>query len=265
MTSGILKRYAMHMKPHQAVAGIVAFLVLLAGWAWFVFVRPDSPSALTSSQPFNFESTPVTDYPAARPQTKSAPVAVGAPSPSPIALKGMSENHGSSNRSHLDVPVFLTPKLEASARQAKSFLSLMKNPANFIESRSALKTPGTLKKFLADKNAVDNYMNSDMVRVVLNSPAVAKSILASPGVVGAFLASPAMRDREAVRTLLSSRLLAKMLDCPGIQGALNDRDVIQKMVTDPQTLRWLAENPDAMKPLASAAPDLARSLGAARR
>ena len=155
-------------------------------------------------------------------------------------------------------------KAERWARGQSALRSLLRAPAGFLLSRSALRAPAALRRFLDDKRAVESYLSSPLVRAALVSPAVAKAVLGNPAVAGAVLTAPAMRDPEAVRALLGSRLLRKVLDCPGVQAALEDRRLIESVAADPRVGRWLAENPQALRALAQAAPALAGLTGRSR-
>lgn len=235
--------------------------------AWSVLSRPDD-AALSSeaARPFDLQSAP--PRAAAPAPVEELRDAVAAPaSPRPILYEGLAAARSAPAPTAVEAAErsIVTPALEAGVRRSRFFAALMSAPAKFLASRSALKSPRALRDFLADKSGVDAYMNSAVVRVALASPVVAKSILGRPALVRAFLESPAMRNPDSVRALLSSRMVVKMMDCPGVQEALADPAVIRSLAADPETLRWLGENPRALDALVSAAPALARSLGAAAR
>ena len=239
--------------------------------AWSVMSRPDA-ALITSEQAHSFD---LKEAPSAAPTAAPRPVeelhdAVAAPvSPRPIAMAGMAATAPAAPAAPAavrpQVRPFLTPQLETAVRKSKFFAAMLRAPARFLVAASALKSPRALRSFLENKSGVEAYMNSTVVRVVLNSPSVAKSVLGSPALVRAFLSSPAMKDPQAVRELLESRMVVKMLDCPGVQEALADPAVIRNMLADPGTIQWMGENPEAMHAIASAAPALARSLSAATR
>jgi hypothetical protein len=249
----------------KRVLGVVSVVGLVGASSfvtWSVLARPDD-AALTSEQAHAFDfmeaprSAPAVPAPAAAEDLRDA---VAAPvSPRPIPLESMAV--AAATQPEPAARRLVTPELETAARRSKFFTALLSAPVRFLAAGTALKSPRALRGFLADKDGVEAYMNSALVRVVLNSPAAAKSVLGSPILVRAFLATPALRDPAAVRELLGSRMLVKMLDCPGVQEALADPAVIRNMVADPATLEWLAENPAALKAVASAAPALGRSLG----
>jgi hypothetical protein len=159
----------------------------------------------------------------------------------------------------------ITAKAEAWAKKHRLLAAMAARPAKFLMTRSSLGSPRALRAFLADPKKVDAYMNSALVRIAINSPAVAKAVLGNPAVVRAFLASPAMRDPKAVRALLGSPMVRKMLDCPAIQEALGDPAVMRRMVADPETIRWIASHPDALMAIATAAPALGDAFGAKTR
>lgn len=154
----------------------------------------------------------------------------------------------------------ITPRAEAWAKKHKFLSGLIAKPASFLMGRSSLGSARDLRAFLSDPQKVDAYMNSALVRVTINSPTVAKALLGNPAVIRAFLAMPAMRDPQAVRALLGSPMLRKMLDCPAIQEALGDPEVMNKMIADPKTIQWIASHPDALMAIASAAPALGDAL-----
>lgn len=158
----------------------------------------------------------------------------------------------------------ITPKAESWAKRHKFFSDIAARPAAALLARGPLGSARALRAFLSDRKKVDSYMNSAIVRVTLNSPTAAKALLGNPVVVRAALATPAMRDGQAVRALLGSPMLKKMLDCPAVQEALADPGVIQRMITDPQTILWLAHHPDVMTAIGTAAPALAEAAGSQR-
>ncbi|MDX6770770.1 MAG: hypothetical protein SF051_14640 [Elusimicrobiota bacterium] len=157
------------------------------------------------------------------------------------------------------VPV-VTAKAVKWARTHRVFAAFLKAPARMLAGKGArLASPGALKTFLADREQVEAYLDSPLVRIALNSPVVSKALLSDPKVATAFLGSPAMRDPEAVKALMTSSLFRKIMDCPGPQGALEDPSTLTSLVSNPATLRWLGENPDAMSGIAAAAPALAQA------
>lgn len=253
------------MKNSLAALSVIGLLGASGFVAWSVLSSPDA-TTLTSEQAgsFDFKEGPAPAPAAPRPAEELRDAVASPASPRPIPLESMASSARPVEAApRALVPTFLTPKLEAGVRHGRIFAALLRAPARFLLSSSALKSPRALRAFLDDKKGVEAYMSSAVVRVVLNSPAAAKSLLGSPFLVRAFLASPAMSDPAAVRELLGSRMLVKMLDCPGVQEALADPAVIRSMVADPATVAWLGENPAALKAIASAAPALANSLGSA--
>lgn len=168
--------------------------------------------------------------------------------PPGLAVDGLSKN--AADKQH----TVITPRAEAWAKNHEFLAGLIAKPASFLMSRSSLGSVRDLRAFLADPQKVDAYMNSTLVRVTINSPAVAKVLLGNPAVIHAFLATPAMRDPQAVRALLGSPMLRKMLDCPAIQKALGEPEVMNKMIADPKTISWIVAHPDALMAIASAVP-----------
>jgi hypothetical protein len=232
--------------------------------AWTALSRPqDVYLASESAKSFDFKAAPLS---AARPG--AAPSGGGTPaaaSPPPIRYEGMARAEPARPPSRKSEGTFATPLIVAQTRRNRLFSDLLRAPARFLAAHSALRSPGELRAFLADKRGVDAFLNATVVRAVLASPALAGTVLGSPSVARAFLASPAMRDPGTVRALLSSRMAVKMLDCPGVQAALADPAVTRGIVSDPETARWLAANPQALILLGEQAPALARSMGAGAR
>lgn len=158
----------------------------------------------------------------------------------------------------------VTAKAETWARKHPLLAGLIAKPAAVLMRRSALGSARSLRAFLADPKKVDAYLNSPLVRVALNSPTVAKTVLGNPAVIRAFLATPAMSDPRAVRELVGSPMLRKMLDCPAIQEALGDPVVMRRMMADTKTILWLAQHPQAADAITRAAPALGGALSARR-
>ena len=137
---------------------------------------------------------------------------------------------------------------------------MLASPASFLMRRTTLRSAKDLRKFLADKKAVDSYLDSAPVRMAMRHPAVAKSILTNGALVRAFLATPAMSDPDAVRRLVKSPLMKKLLDCPGVQGALADPAVMTRLGADPKTAEFVAANPQVLGAISAAAPALAEAF-----
>ena len=249
------------MRNVLAVASVAGLLGASGFVAWSALSRPDDVAS-RSAGAFDLQDAPASpSRPAASEELRDA---VAAPaSPRPIAAAGM-QYATPMPAPRETVKPFLTPALEAYVRDSKLLRALQHAPARALLSGSAMRSPAALKAFLGDKAAVNSYLDSTLVRVALNSPAVAKLLIGNPALVRAFLGSPAMRDPQAVKALLASRMLVKMLDCPGVQEALADPAVIRSIAGDPGTVEWLARNPHALDAVAAAAPSLASSLAAAR-
>lgn len=252
----------------RSILPIVSVLGLLgAGTAviWSVLSRQEG-SYITheAADSFNLQTAP----PASR---APAPLASGrisrgvAAAPSsltrPIVTAGMSVGGVSKGVSEKRYTV-ITPKAEAWAMKHEFVAGLIAKPAAFLMNRSSLGSARGLRAFLGNAKTVDAYMNSTLMRVMLNSPVVAKAVLGNPAVIRAFLDTPALRDPQAVRALVSSPMLRKMLDCPAVQEALGDPDVMRKMIADPQTVTWIAAHPDALMAIAEAAPALGEAFTA---
>jgi hypothetical protein len=243
------------------------------GVTWSVMARPkDVYITREVASSFNLQTGPAparTLAAAAPGETLSDAVAAAPPSASslmrPIAAEGTAYGAAKASASISSaalerLPRRITAKAEAWARKHRLMGGLVTRPAAFLMSRSSLGSPRDLRAFLADPKKVDQYMNSALVRVALNSPTVAKALLGNPTVIRAVLATPAMRDPQAVKALLASPMFQKMLDCPAIQKALGDPAVMQKMVSDPQTIIWVAGHPDVLMAIAQTAPALGQAL-----
>jgi hypothetical protein len=256
----------------RSILPVISVLGLLGAGAavtWSVLSRPeDTYITREGANSFNLQTGPAP----ARPPMALAPgeslrdaVAAAPPAPSSlmrvIATPGMAVGGLAKDAADKRYTV-ITPKAEAWAKKHKFLSGLIAKPASFLMSRSSLGSARGLRAFLADPKKVDAYMNSTLVRVTLNSPTVAKALLGNPAVIRAFLATPALRDPQTVRALLSSPMLHKMLDCPAIQEALGDPEVMMKMVADPQTIAWIASHPQALMAIAEAAPALGDAFGA---
>lgn len=140
-------------------------------------------------------------------------------------------------------------RAEAWARGHSLWSALTAAPARFLLERSALRSPVELREFLRRPAEVDAYLDSPLMRVVLNSPAAAKALLGDPALVAAAVSMPAMKDEAALRELGASPMLRKMLDCPGVVGALGDPAVRDRLFSDPAVASWLAAHPEAFSAL----------------
>lgn len=259
----------------RKVLPVVSVLGLLGAGGvvtWSVVSRPsDTFMTAETAGAFNLQTGPAP----ARPSSPLSPgetlrdAVAAAPPPAsslmkPIADPGMVV--GAAPKGGMNRPItVITPKTEAWARKHRLLAGLIAKPAKFMISRSALGSPRSLREFLADPRKVDAYMNSSLVRVAINSPAVAKALLGNPSVIRAFLASPAMRDAKAARALLGSPMVRKMLDCPAVQEALGDPVVLRRMFTDPETIRWLAAHPETMTAITAAVPAFGGAFSAKTR
>ncbi|MDE2489760.1 MAG: hypothetical protein KGM24_02865 [Elusimicrobia bacterium] len=234
--------------------------------AWSTLSRP-VVTRLSSAQAESFDLKEAPHIAIASRSVAAQPAAAAVPSsPRPIPLAGMavdgaSAPAGSAAARPLSPPAAAPERLRW-ARHNRLLEALLRAPGRVLAAHSVLGSPRALRGFLSDAKRVDAYLDSPLIRVALNSPVVTKLVLGNPGLVRVVLGSPALRDPSSVRALLSSPMLRKMLDCPGVQGALADRDVIRNLATDPATASWLAGNPQALAALAGMAPALARSLGA---
>ncbi len=256
----------------RSILPVISVLGLIgAGGAvtWSVMSRQnDTYITHDVANSFNLQTGPApVRAPAALAPGETLRDAVAAAPPAPSSLMKVIATPGMAvGRPAKDAPdkqyTVITPKAEAWARKHKLLAGLLAKPAAFLVSRSALGSVRGLRAFLADPRKVDAYMNSALVRITLNSPTVAKALLGNPAVIRAFLATPAMSDPQAVRALLASPMFHKMLDCPAIQEAVGDPVVMNKMIGDPQTIRWIGAHPQALTALAEAAPALGDAFAA---
>lgn len=269
---GLDDGYSIHVRSILPIVSIVGLIGAGGAVTWSVFARPsDSFMTAETAGAFNLQSGPApvrASAPLAPGETLRDSVAAAAPPASslmkPIADANMVVGAAPKDAAPKRYTV-VTPKAEAWARKHKFLAGLLAKPAKYLMSRSAVGSARGLREFLASPKKVDAYMNSPLVRITLNSPTVAKAILGNPAVIRAFLASPALRDPQAVRALLGSPMVRKMLDCPAIQEALGDPAVMTKMVADPQTISWIAANPQALLAIADAVPALGDALTAKTR
>lgn len=238
---------------------------------WSVLSRPqDTYITREVTNSFNLQNGPAAaPTPLARGETFRDAVAAAPPAASsltrPIATDGMA--YGAMKAPPPEAPrrfTVITAKAEAWLRKSPLLAGFAARPAQYLASRTALGSASALRSFLADPKQVDRYMNSAIVRIAINSPAMAKAVLGNQLLVKAVLNSPAMRDSKTVDALLSSPMLAKILDCPAIQQALSDRAVLDKMMGDTQTALWLATHPKALSVIADAAPAVGAAFNARR-
>lgn len=239
-----------------AIVGLVASAVFVTWSA----LRRDTDAYLTKEANTAFDLQEMAPRAPAPPVESAPPAAVPSSLVAPIPFEDLAGAAPAKPMSK--PPPVVTAKAVRWARTHKVLASFLKAPARYLTARSSnLASPKALKAFLADPKRVNAYLDSPLVRVALNSPVVTKALLNDPGVVKAFLGSPAMQDESAVKALLTSKLFHKVMDCPGPQGALEDPTAIMRLVTNPATLGWLRENPQALSAIAKAAPALASAAG----
>lgn len=260
------------MRSFLPVVSVIGLLGAGGAVTWSVLSRPSDTFMTTdAAAAFNLQTgpAPVRSAPPLAPGETLRDAVASAPPPASSLMKPIADANmvvGAAPKGGMERRyTVITPKAEAWAKKHRFLAAMVARPAKFLMTRSSLGSPRDLRRFLADPKKVDAYMNSALVRITLNSPAVAKAILGNPAVVRAFLASPAMRDPAAVRALLGSPMVRKMLDCPAIQEALGDPAVMRRMIADPQTIKWLASHPDAMMAIAGAAPALGDAFSAKKR
>ncbi len=266
------------MKKTLAAVSIMGLAGAAGLVGWSVLSRPDEIYVTgDAAAGFNLQEGPApapAPAPLAAGETLRDAVASAPPAPTslmaPIGFDGMAGRPESPAVSAAPAAAGPAPRpLRAAAiswvRKSRAFAALLTRPSAALTGRSPMASPRGLREFLADDKRVDRYMNSALVRVTLNSPGIAKMILGNPAVIRAFLASPAMRDPQAVRELLGSPMVRKMMDCPAIHEALSDPVVMQKMVMDPQTVAFIASNPDALTAIAQAVPALGDAFSSRTR
>lgn len=257
------------------LVGVSLFGFIGAGAAvtWSVMSRPqDAYITHEVANSFNLQEGPAPAR-APRPltdgETLRDAVAAAPPVASSLVRPTGTDSLMYSSKAPAALPAYkskpVTAKAEAWARKNKFVAALVTRPAAFLMNHSSLGSARNLRAFLADPKKVDDYMNSTLVRIAINSPTVAKSLLGNPTVIRAFLATPAMKDPAAVRALVGSPMVAKMLDCPAIQEALSDPAVMNRMVGDPQTVMWIAAHPDALQAITQAVPALGEAMTAKTR
>lgn len=261
------------MRNGLAVVSVIGLLGASGFVAWSVMGRTDEGYITgKAAESFNLKEGPApapSRSMAAQEDMRDAVASVPAPSSlmKPIAFDGLAvagkaaaptaSSAGAASAPSGTGKVYVSPRAEAWARKQGFFARLMSKPAAYMMGKSApLSTGASLRRFLADPQKVDAYMNSGLVRVALNSPAVAKAVLGNSAVIRAFLGTGAMRDPQAVRELVASPMVKKMLDCPAVTTALSDPGVMQRMLMDPGTVRFIAANPAVMTAISEAVPAL---------
>lgn len=235
-----------------AVTGVVG---------WSMMTRPIDPRMVdVEVQVSDLPSpAPAPRFPAS--DAESMRDAMASPQPIPIAGYSMTPT---AQQRPATVPQAAVPKVppgvELKARRDPVFTAMAAAPAKFLMRKTTLGDARGFKKFMASPKAVDRYLNSPLVRAALRSPAVSKSILTNGPLVRAFLSTPAMQDPVALATLLRSPMFKKIVDCPGVQEAFADPRVMMSLGTDPSTLEYLSEHPQAAEALAKAFPALAAAV-----
>jgi hypothetical protein len=147
---------------------------------------------------------------------------------------------------------------EAWAKKQGMFQDLLARPAAFMARRTNLASPKKLQGFLSDRARVQRYLTHPLIKAVLSSPALTKTLMRTPGVVPAFLASPAMQDRRSAKMLFDSGLVRMVLDAPGPSALMKDAEFVQSVVSDPATVQWMTRNPEAAANIFRLAPLLGR-------
>ncbi|MBI4677845.1 MAG: hypothetical protein HY748_09710 [Elusimicrobia bacterium] len=158
-------------------------------------------------------------------------------------------------------PPALSPAFSQPSEWAKKqgmFRDLLKHPASFMVRRTNLASPAKLQGFISDKARVQRYLTHPLIKAVLSSPSLLKTLIKTPGVVPAFLGSPAMQDRRSVEKLLDSPLVKEILKADGPSALAEDADFVNSVVSDPTTIGWLSRNPSAVAAFARISPAFAR-------
>lgn len=244
------------MSP-TGVMSAVSLAAVTVVVAWTTLTRPVDPRMADHAvDASDFQVAPTPRFPSA--SADSMRDAMASPAPIPIAGYSMSPARPAT------VPQAAVPKVppgvELKAKRSPVFTALLDSPARFLMRKTTLGDARGFKRFLASPRAVDAYLDSPLVRAALRSPAVTKSVLANGRLVRAFLDTPAMQDPVALATLLRSPMFNKMVDCPGVQEALADPRVMVRLASDPATLDYLSEHPQAAAALAKAFPALAQAF-----
>jgi hypothetical protein len=142
---------------------------------------------------------------------------------------------------------------------------LISAPVSYIARKTLLRSPDTLKKFLADGTRTRRYLSHPLIKGVLDDPKVLKWVVVNRAVMQGFLASPAMQDKTAVAMLAKSDLLKAISKARGAQAVFQDPGFAQMLLVDPQAQGWLMKNPAAIDALKDLMPALAKSAGTTRR
>ncbi len=277
LAAGLAVRYAMDVKSghhpthttsrrrKSGAGGVVALAAAAVVGAFLLgYVSrggaPSAPAPVARQTEARPEPEPPVELPLLSDPVAPTPAPASSLPPSRLPSVPASEPSRPAPASAGKVPV-VTAKAVKWARTHRVFAAFLKSPARMLAGKGArMSSPAALKAFLADREQVEAYLDSPLVRIALNSPVVSKALLSDPGVATAFLGSPAMRDPEAVKALMTSSLLKKILDCPGPQAALEDPKTLTSLVTNPATVNWLAKNPDGLKGLTAALPGVAEAF-----
>lgn len=127
------------------------------------------------------------------------------------------------------------PKISADSMKA-----LLTQPMTYITQKTWLGKPAGFQKFISDPKRVKRYIDNPIVKSVIDSPAMTRVFVSNSMLVSAFLASPAMRDPAAMKALASSPLLRELAQHKGVQAALADPAIMQKLLmTNPQAAQLL--------------------------
>lgn len=138
----------------------------------------------------------------------------------------------------------LPEKPAPSAAAKAGFASLLSSPARYLVSKTMLGKPGELARKLERKEFGKSYVQTPIVRSVLESPSAVSAILGNAALRRAFLDSPAMRDPRVVDKLGESALLQYVLTSDGVQKALGKPGVLQSVLMAPDTLAWMQRSPE---------------------
>jgi hypothetical protein len=233
-----------------AVTGVVG---------WSMMTRPVDPRMVdVEVHASDFPSqAPAPSFPSAA--ADSMRDAMASPQPIPIAGYSMTPQQRPATVPEASVPK-VPPGVELKAKSDPAMTAMLGAPARFLMRRTTLGDARGFKRFLASPKAVDGYLNSPLVRAALKSPAVTKTVLGNGALVRAFLDTPAMQDPVALAALLRSPMFKKVVDCPGVRDALADPAVLVRLVSDPATVGYLSEHPQAAEALGKAFPALAAAV-----
>lgn len=125
---------------------------------------------------------------------------------------------------------------------AGSMKELLAAPLTYMVEKTWLGKPAGFQKFVSDPRRVKRYVDNPIVKSVIDSPTMTRMFVSNAVLVSAFLSSPAMRDQAVMKALSSSPLLRELAQHKGVQAALTDPAILQKiLMANPQAAQLLAQ------------------------